>query len=587
VFRAHPGERAVLRGGKQLRAEFFSTVKDQRVLKRIRDPKVRKLVLQLRLRERGVRDWGGFSHHGFALPVPPTPSELFVGDRRLRFAEWPEYGHAQVEEVLHPGSRRRLLWPGKKARFRYRCDQPGPRAQARGVWLEGVFGRDWAWSINQAAVWDAGTRTVRLSYPEHYPLRTEPGRFKAVNLLEQVRSPGDCHLDSARGIFYLIPPSGFEDAGADMRVSTLKVPLVDIRGASHVAFRDLVFDTGRDVAISCMDARNIEVEHCEISNFGRGGVVLQGQDLRLSACLIRDVGGTAVRLEGGDQEQLRPGGCEVVDCRIQRWGYWQKVYAPAVALKGVGHRLAGCDISEGPHVAIEVRGNDHLIEGNEIHNVVTEFQDMGAVYFNLGHEPLSRGTVIRGNLFRDIGAGQEMVHAIYLDTATAAVRVEGNGFVRIGVGGTGAAIKGNGCSHLSIRNNRFLDCAKTLELDFFLNDWAADHRPGLELAWREALARVRSYRLSHLERYPELATLLTEDPALPDSNLFEGNLVANPKVARCHKGLYTTRFGEPDLVRCRDNRELAELPENAVPASVIGPRGVVGPRISSIRGADS
>jgi len=82
---------------------------------------------------------------------------------------------------------------------------------------------------------------------------------------------------------------------------------------------------------------------------------------------------------------------------------------------GVG-LISVCDHNEicnTPHMAIKYTGNDHLIEYNDIHDVVLHSTDAGAIY--AGQDWTAYGTVIRYNKLVNIGAGEFMPDGIYWD----------------------------------------------------------------------------------------------------------------------------------------------------------------------------
>ena len=55
------------------------------------------------------------------------------------------------------------------------------------------------------------------------------------------------------------------------------------------------------------------------------------------------------------------------------------MYSQGVSIQGVGNRAAHNLIHNAPHNAIIFGGNDHVIEFNEIHDVVLESDDQGGV----------------------------------------------------------------------------------------------------------------------------------------------------------------------------------------------------------------
>ena len=82
---------------------------------------------------------------------------------------------------------------------------------------------------------------------------------------------------------------------------------------------------------------------------------------------------------GGDRATLTPGGHLVENCRIHDFGRIDRTYTPAIQLEGVGHRVAHNLMYDGPSSAMRIEGNDHLIEFNEVHSMVRESDDQGAM----------------------------------------------------------------------------------------------------------------------------------------------------------------------------------------------------------------
>ena len=68
---------------------------------------------------------------------------------------------------------------------------------------------------------------------------------------------------------------------------------------------------------------------------------------------------------------------------------------------GVGQRVRHNLMHDGPHNAIQLGGNDHLIEFNDVHSAVRESDDQGAM--ELWRNATYRGVVFRYNRFRSVG----------------------------------------------------------------------------------------------------------------------------------------------------------------------------------------
>lgn len=599
---ALPGAEVVLSGACPVPVTALEPVADQRRLKRLIDPTARTALRRIDLRALGV-DAGRFERHGYHFPVPPTPIELFADRTRLARARWPRVGTVRMGRLVHDGLRR---YPLRRTRpletFGFDDDRP-TRWRSSEIWVDGVFSRPFAWSYNRVHRIGRWRKRVTLGFRERLGLTTTADGFHFDNVFEEIARPGDHVVDIDEQAIYLIPPPTIEGRVPALAVSALTTPMVEIRDAGHVLLEGLILENGRDVAISIDGGVGCRVERCEVRAFGRGGIVANGSRHAIRQCRLQAIGGTGIDLDGGALAKLEAGDNLIEDCEIEDWGYWQKVYAPAVSLRGVGQTLRHCRLQRGPHMAVEIRGNDHLVEGCEIAEVARDFSDMGAIYLNLGFEPLRRGTVIRGNLLRGIGDSRDDVHGVYADNATMELTIRANVFLGFGSAEhrNVAAIKSNGGSEIDVSGNLFVDCACSFELSYFLKDWGQKYLEAYREAWRRELASPNWDRTRYFARYPALRDFPQQDRIHPPGNRFTRNIVWNPSIARAHAGAFMTRYGPETLLTASGNR-VVEAPGpgardlrsidwgallNAVPGfappltDVFGPRAATGPQPAS------
>ncbi len=561
VYTSKPGETATLFGGRVLPRGAFTPVAAPAVLERVICTDARNRLLQCNLEAQGISEFGQLHRRGFAIPTPAPPPELFIDGQRMTLARYPNEGRLHIDRVTDKGPvRGDSDFNQRGGTFTYRDDRPTLWTRAEEVWLNGVFSKDWIWSFNKVAKIDPEAKAITLAYGEvDGLLNWRRDFFHAENLLEEIDVPGEYFVDRRAGILYVLPPDGFDDA--HIAVSTLAAPMVRINDTKYVTFRRLVFDTSRHRAIAG-SGRGVGIVACEFVRHGLGAVSLSGEGHQIRSCYIHRVGGTAIALNGGDWETLAPSGCVVDNCHIHHWGYWQRVYCPGVSLRGVGHVVRHNEFEHWPHNAIEVRGNDHLIENNLFHDGPTDFKDMGAIYANLGQAPHHRGTMVRQNFFRGVGSKLDKQNAVYPDNGTMDWRIEQNVFYRTGNVGENpmGAVFTNGGAYLIVRNNVFVDCASTFKASFFLATWAKTWVPRYEKAWRDVMEQYDFTALPHGRRYPGLLRLLEEDRMLPDTNVFERNLVWNPTVPRAHEAAFTTSGGPASLVRADGNYIATEDP---------------------------
>gem|GEM_PF-6528781 len=102
-----------------------------------------------------------------------------------------------------------------------------------------------------------------------------------------------------------------------------------------------------------------------------------------------------------------PGNCKVIDCDIHDFNRIDKTYRPGVRIFGIGNTVSFCKIYNCPQQAIELHGNEHTIEYNEIFNACTDSYDNGAIY--IGHYYFSMNSVgcaLKYNYFHGNGSNQ-------------------------------------------------------------------------------------------------------------------------------------------------------------------------------------
>ncbi len=215
---AVPGT-ARLTGG--VRIARWGPVTDPEVRARLGD--AAEHVMQTDLRSAGVDDFGRLSNRGFGRPVKPAHLELFFEGEPARLAGWPDSDWARIREV--PAG-------PQSGAFRYEGDRPARWKDARDVWLHGYWTWDWADSYEQVESLDAAAGEVR-TVPPHGVYGYKAGaRFRFLNVMEELDSPGEFYMDRDSGILYFWPPTPLE--GRTAEVSVLEEPMVTLAGTSAV-----------------------------------------------------------------------------------------------------------------------------------------------------------------------------------------------------------------------------------------------------------------------------------------------------------------------------------------------------------------
>ena len=239
--------------------------------------------------------------------------------------------------------------------------------------------------------------------------------------------------------------------------------------------------------------------------------------------VIYTTGDGGISLSGGDRKTLTPARLLAENNHIYNFSRWCRTYRPAIGVGGCGNIVRSNLLHHGPHSAIQLGGNDHLVEYNEIHSVCSDTGDVGAFY--MGRDWTARGTVIRHNYWHHIqGPGRLGAMGIYLDDQASGISVIGNIFYRV----TRAVFIGGGCDNV-VENNIFVDCTPAVHIDARGLGWQkkATDDPKGELRSRLAAMPYQDELWS--KRYPELVKILDDNPGTPKRNRVLRNISVGGK----------------------------------------------------------
>ena len=533
----------ILSGGKALPAKQFKPVTDATVLAKL-SADARQAVRQIDLKAIGLTDYGTIPE-AFRGAAPLL--ELFFNDQPLTPARWPNEGWAEMTDIVDRGAVPRSgdnsNQPGT---FRYEGDHPGEWAGAKDVWLHGYWCFDWYDEAMKVGTIDPEAHTITFTRPHLYGLghsAKTPRRWYAFNLLQELDSPGEWYVDRDAGVLYVWPPAPLD--GARIEVSVATDPILTVTDAPDVIGQGLTFQATRGKAIAVSGGERVTIAGCEIRNTGAEGITVDGgQQHRIVACDIERTGTHGIQLSGGDRKLLTPAGQIAENNDIRNFSRRQKTYAPAIQVSGVGNILRHNHLHGGPHMAIGLSGNNHVIEYNEVDHVVLETDDAGAFY--MGRNPSMRGNVIRFNYWHDIGS--PLGHgnnAIYFDDGAGGNTVFGNVLVRCGNPGRssmGALFVHGGHQNL-LQNNILVDCKRAIGATPW-NDtrWAnflKEYRPRMK-------DDVDIESAVYLRQYPELRGYLTPDGS-PRMNIAKQNLVVD-----CEQFIKGNYVDEQNLVITED-----------------------------------
>ncbi len=512
TYQAAGGEEVRLIGGRTISG--WQPVDNPAILDRL-DPAARGKVMQTDLRAQGLTDFPPLTAPNWAQS--DAGLELFFRDTPMTLARWPNEGYSRIAELCVQDGWKIHNVPGSRVgQFVYEGDRPARWAAEKDIWLHGYWFWDWADQRLRVAAIDTTQKTITLAKEPVHSYGFRKGQwYYAFGLLCELDTPGEWYLDREAGMLYFWPPEGIREG--DTLVSVISNP-IQLREVAHVTLSGLIVEAARGTAITLTGGSRCEVRGCVLRNLGKAGVEVNGgTSHRVVGCDLYQLGEGGIAMTGGDRRTLTPGEHVAENNHIHHCSRWNLLYKPGIQLTGVGLSATHNLLHDLPHVAIGFTGNEHTIDFNEIHSVVYQANDAGAVYTTGASETWTmRGHVIRYNYLHHIyGFEGRGCMGVYLDDAFSSIHLYGNLFQEV----PRAAFIGGGRDSL-IENNVFVDCNPALHIDSRGLGWMAGSKDGL-------ISELKS--LPYLQppwsvRYPQLATLLVDDPMAPKGNVVARNL---------------------------------------------------------------
>ncbi|MFH1918968.1 MAG: right-handed parallel beta-helix repeat-containing protein [Planctomycetota bacterium] len=512
VYRSRQGETVKLVGGREVTG--WKQVTDPAVLNRL-DESARGQVWQADLKALGITDLEGIGRAGTYQSDPGL--ELFFQDKPMTLARYPNSGYMHIAATLDAdGQPKTGIVTTPEGKFV--CDDPRPARWAgeKGIWLHGFWVRDWADLRIPLASLDAAAHTISLGPTPGRTYGMRSGQwFYAENVLPELDSPGQWYLDRDTSILYFWPT---EPLSSGKVVVSVVRDLVRLNDVSNVTFRGLLIEAGRGSAVVVNGGENVRVVASTIRNMGNWAVKVYGGIRHgVVGCDVYQTGQGGIHLEAGDRKTLTPAGHYAENNHIHHTARWDPVYQQAITVFGVGNRATHNLIHHVPHIAIGFTGNDQTIEYNEIHSSVFQSNDAGAIYTSPPNETWSmRGHKIRFNYLHNIhGFKDKGCIGVYLDDCFSSADISGNIFHDVAT----AILIGGGRDNL-MTNNLFIRCGRAFSIDARGLGWAK----GVGVFATKELFDLNYKEPPWSVRYPELLGILEDEPLAPKGNVMARNI---------------------------------------------------------------
>lgn len=494
VYRAARPGTVRFTGGAPVTA--FETVTDTAILDRLPE-EARGKVMEAELGAQGLTEFGELMPRGMGRPQAPV-LEVFFDGKPLTPARWPNEGFVHTGKIIDSGSNN----PARDTVFEYEGDRPSRWTEAADVWLFGFWRHLWADDTLKVTGIDTETHQLTTA-PTSYGEIAANMPYHAFNLLEEIDQPGEWYLDRKAGILYMYPPS--DPNAADVQLSMLPEAFVEMDGVSWVTLEGLTFDLGRGNGIVIREGESCLIAGCTVSRIGGTGVTIDGgRNHGVLSSDLHTLGRNGTWVKGGDRQTLTPGGHFIENCHIYDFSRVCRTYTPAFWTDGVGNRFAHNLVHGSPGHGMRIEGNEHVIEFNEVYDVVRETDDQGGI--DMWGNPTYRGVVLRYNFWHDIGNDRACGQCgIRLDDAICEVLIYGNVFYRCSTAQFGG-VQIHGGKENYIENNLFADCKYAVSF----SGWGPErwhqvlNNPGVVKSGRDSVDITRP---PHSTRYPALARL--------------------------------------------------------------------------------
>ncbi len=296
-------------------------------------------------------------------------------------------------------------------------------------------------------------------------------RYVVENVFEALDEPGEWYLNRTTGVLTYWPKPGEDMTRAEATAPRLTA-LVQMTGqpdkgrwVEHVAFRDLVFShchyeippgyvnnrqasASVAAAVTLTGARHCSFENCELSNLGGYAVEVLGgcRDNAFVGNALHDLDAGGFRVTSGiandDLNALQPlkfmnplwrtADNVITDNEIRHYGKRFASAVGALLMHTEGNTVAHNHIHHGYYSGVSVGwqwgywrsiSRDNRVEFNHIHDIGQGLlSDMGGVY-TLGVAP---GTTVRNNLIHDVDANHYGGWGLYLDEGSTHILAENN-----------------------------------------------------------------------------------------------------------------------------------------------------------------
>ena len=371
--------------------------------------------------------------------VPVTPeAEVFIGDNVLQCARWPNEDYVYAQSLVYFGQ---STWDKKRGDL---VNPDGPIlgvesavtermskwSTHENIWSSGYISTTWADSRNLVVGFDPEEDTVQFRYSETFlsedHIKNKTTRWYFFNVFDELDTAGEFFIDRENRILYIYKTDDFYSER--IKMSTLADDLITFENASYITLKGFYISETRENGIMGY-ANNVTVDNCKICNIRSGAVRILGNKITIQNNEICNMGTYGIYLEGGDMETLTKSENVIHNNYIHDWARIVRTYQSAIQVDGVGSLVSHNEMCNSPHQAVTWHGPYHIMEYNEVYNVLIDTADCGAFYS--GRNLWSYDCEVRYNYIHDISHKGTFATGIYWDDGLSGQKAYGNLIVNV------------------------------------------------------------------------------------------------------------------------------------------------------------
>ena len=281
---------------------------------------------------------------------------------------------------------------GSAGIFKYRdgrCQYWG-QALKEGLWLRGCWRVPWQMdfvktdSINliDSIVYQSVGVQGGIGNKYTRPAGNGQEPYVAVNLIEEISLPGEWAINFNTKMLYVYPP----DTGILNISSVSATPTISLSKLNSINLEGISLDGGSGIGVKLSGCSNVTIAGMDIKHVSSYGVLIaDGSNCTIRSNDIHEVGegGVYVISSTFNADQLAMKACNHKIINNHIYNYAQDVFLYAAAIdtrNAIGCYAAYNNIHGCKHVGVLFGGNNNVYEYNDVSNVVTTYNDMGAFY---------------------------------------------------------------------------------------------------------------------------------------------------------------------------------------------------------------